>query len=323
MIIDLLIVIFLAAMAVRGWSRGLVRELVDVLGLIVGILLAFRAAPLVGAVIRGMSGVSEEAARLIGGVVVLAAAVIAMVIVGRALDRRFGEAVAGPLNRSGGAALAVTWGAFLLTICVTLASVAPMPERVDQWIGSSAAARTLANPDGVPQAVFGKLAGDRIVGSLLALQRVFGERRVVIGPDDSIELPGARQDQLDRDHAAAAEVFDLLNRSRVEEGLEPLAWGGALAEVGAGHAYDMYLEGFFSHESPTTGGLVDRLREARITYRIAGENLALAATPGEVHRGLMESPGHRANILGAEYRRVGIAVVSGPIGLMTVQVFTG
>ncbi|MGH2722992.1 MAG: CAP domain-containing protein [Actinomycetota bacterium] len=37
----------------------------------------------------------------------------------------------------------------------------------------------------------------------------------------------------------------------------------------------------------------------------------------------MESPGHRENILRPEFRRVGIGVVSGPLGLMVVQVFTG
>ena len=67
----------------------------------------------------------------------------------------------------------------------------------------------------------------------------------------------------------------------------------------------------------------NRLVDAGITYRIAGENLALAASPDEVHSGLMDSEGHRANILSPEFRRVGIGVVVGPLGLMAVQVFTG
>ena len=56
---------------------------------------------------------------------------------------------------------------------------------------------------------------------------------------------------------------------------------------------------------------------------VAGENLALAATAADVHDGLMGSPGHRENLLRSEFGRVGVAVVSGPLGLMTVQVFTG
>jgi uncharacterized protein YkwD len=67
----------------------------------------------------------------------------------------------------------------------------------------------------------------------------------------------------------------------------------------------------------------DRLQAESISYRVAGENLALAATANEVHEGLMDSPGHRANILGESFGALGIAVVRGPLGLMTVQVFTG
>ena len=102
-------------------------------------------------------------------------------------------------------------------------------------------------------------------------------------------------------------------------------WHGAMpsGQVGAAHAVDMYVGGWFSHISPDTGSIADRLALAGITYRLAGENLALAATPGEVHRGLMESPGHRANILGVDFRRVGVAVIEGPLGLMVVQVFSG
>ena len=323
MILDLAFVVFLGALAVRGWWRGLVRELVDILGLVLGLVLAFRISPLIGRLIAAMSGASADGARLVGGVVVLAASVIGIVMVGRVLDRRLGPTGPSPVNSVGGSMLAVTWGVFLLTILVSLASVLPMTPRVDGWLASSAVSRTLSDPSGAPQAVFNRLAGDRIIGSLIALQDVFGDRRVVIGPDDRIEIPAALADQLVRDHGSSAEVYDLVNRARIAEGLAPLAWSDALAEVGAGHAYDMYLNGFFAHDSPTTGSLGDRLREARITYSLAGENLALASSSEEVHRGLMDSPGHRANILGDDYRRIGIAVVLGPLGLMTVQVFSG
>jgi uncharacterized protein YkwD len=67
----------------------------------------------------------------------------------------------------------------------------------------------------------------------------------------------------------------------------------------------------------------DRLEAVEIPYSLAGENLALAATTTQVHDGLMGSPGHRENILRPEFRRAGVAVVDGPLGLMTVQVFTG
>lgn len=323
MIIDLVLLALLAGVAVRGWTRGFLREAVDVAGLALGVVFAFRAAPLLGAVVAAMSGMSEDAARLTAGIIVFGGAVVAIVLTGRALDRRMADAVAGPADRAGGAGLASLWGVFLMTVVLSLATLSPLPAAVDESLDRSSVARALVDPQGVPQAVFSRLAGDRIVASLISLQRLFGERRVVIGPDETIAIPPADAEALDRDQAAAADVFDRLNRARIDDGLAPLAWSDALSEVAAGHAFDMYTNGYFAHTSPSTGGLADRLRMASIPYRVAGENLALAASPGDVHRGLMDSPGHRANILGADYRRVGVAVVAGPLGLMTVQVFTG
>jgi uncharacterized protein YkwD len=83
------------------------------------------------------------------------------------------------------------------------------------------------------------------------------------------------------------------------------------------------LEGYFSHTSPITGSVAERMADAGIPYVIVGENLALAATSRTVHKGLMDSPSHRANIVGPGFTRLGVGVVRGPLGLMVVQVFSG
>ncbi|MEO5953203.1 MAG: CAP domain-containing protein, partial [Chloroflexia bacterium] len=65
-----------------------------------------------------------------------------------------------------------------------------------------------------------------------------------------------------------------------------------------------------------------RMDTAGITYRTAGENLALAPSLDIAHEGLMNSPGHRANILNADFGRVGIGVLDGGVyGKMFVQEF--
>jgi uncharacterized protein YkwD len=53
-----------------------------------------------------------------------------------------------------------------------------------------------------------------------------------------------------------------------------------------------------------------------------GENLAIASTVRSGHQSLMQSDSHRNTILDNEFRRVGIGVVSGPLGLIIVQVFS-
>jgi hypothetical protein len=212
---------------------------------------------------------------------------------------------------------------FVATLIFTIGVVLPMPPSVAGYLDDSVVSRTLTDPEGVPQEMFNDLAGDQIVEALVNLRELVGDRRVVIGPGDVLEIPATDPEDLRADPAAAREIFEKVNREREAAGMQTLQWRDDLAAVAAGHAEEMYVEGYFAHESPTTGTVGDRLRDASITYSIAGENLALAATPNEVHGGLMDSPGHRANILGEDFRRVGIAVISGPLGLMTVQVFTG
>jgi len=66
------------------------------------------------------------------------------------------------------------------------------------------------------------------------------------------------------------------------------------------------------------------MKAAGVSYRYAGENLAGAPTVEMAHNSLMNSPGHRANILNANFTKIGIGVVSGgPYGKMFVQMFTG
>jgi len=321
--LDALIVLAFAVVLVRGWFRGFVREAMDLVGLVVGIIAAFRLAPVVGGVVASMAGISSDAGRVIGGAIIFFGVGIAAALLTAAIDRRFRLPGLNLVNRAGGAGLAAAWGVFLATLLATIAVILPMPEAVANQLDGSAITHVLTEPGGAPQEVFTRLSGDRIVETLINLREAFGARRVIIGPGETVDLPAATVDEIRDDPGAAGEIFDLANRARVDAGLDPLAWSDALAAVGAGHATEMYLDGYFSHESPKTGDVGNRLAAAGITYRAAGENLALAATPSGAHDGLMDSPGHRANILGADYRRVGIAVVAGPLGLMTVQVFTG
>jgi uncharacterized protein YkwD len=64
------------------------------------------------------------------------------------------------------------------------------------------------------------------------------------------------------------------------------------------------------------------MRKAKVRFLAAGENLALGQTLQICHRGLMNSPGHRANILKAAFGRVGIGILDGGFnGLMITQNF--
>lgn len=119
-----------------------------------------------------------------------------------------------------------------------------------------------------------------------------------------------------------AEMLQLVNAERTKRGLAALAADTALVPVARAHAQDMFARGYFSHYTPEHKDPFDRMHAAGIKYMAAGENLALGQTLKICHEGLMNSPGHRANILNPAYGRLGIGILDGgAYGLMIVQEF--
>jgi uncharacterized protein YkwD len=117
-------------------------------------------------------------------------------------------------------------------------------------------------------------------------------------------------------------MLDLVNAERVANGLQPLAPDPELTEVARRHSADMFARGYFAHDTPEGRTPFDRMHESNIRFLTAGENLALAPTLSIAHRGLMNSPGHRRNILRPQFGRVGIGIMDGGMrGLMVSQEF--
>jgi uncharacterized protein YkwD len=119
-----------------------------------------------------------------------------------------------------------------------------------------------------------------------------------------------------------ARMLEMINAERAAQGLKALQPDPEMAEVARAHSRDMFQRSYFSHVNPEGQEPFDRMRKARIRYLVAGENLALAQTLPAAHQGLMNSPGHRANILRPQYGRAGIGVLDGGrYGLMVTQNF--
>lgn len=103
------------------------------------------------------------------------------------------------------------------------------------------------------------------------------------------------------------QVVDLVNKERAAAGLSPVAALDSLNKVAAAKATDMRVNNYFSHTSPTYGSPFDMMKSFGITYRAAGENIAMGQkTPQEVMTAWMNSAGHRANILSANFNYIGV-----------------
>lgn len=119
-----------------------------------------------------------------------------------------------------------------------------------------------------------------------------------------------------------AEVIRLVNNIRQQNGLNPLTTNWELSRVARYKSQDMLNKGYFSHTSPTYGTPFEMIKAFGLSYRTAGENIAMGySTPEAVVNGWMNSSGHRANILNASYTQIGVGYVAQ--GNYWTQMFIG
>lgn len=124
------------------------------------------------------------------------------------------------------------------------------------------------------------------------------------------------------DAKTESDMVALVNKERTSRGLAPLVADASTTEVARGKSRDMFERKYFSHYDPDGKNAADRMNEANVTYSLVGENLAYAPDLASAHAGLMNSEGHRKNILEPKYHRIGIGVIDGGIyGKMFTQIF--
>lgn len=105
------------------------------------------------------------------------------------------------------------------------------------------------------------------------------------------------------------QLFDLTNAERVKHHLPALQWDEHIRETARNHSMDMALNNYFSHTNPSGQSPFDRMKEDNVFFTLAGENLASGQFSSIfAHEGLMNSLGHRENILRPEYQYLGIGV---------------
>ncbi|RBW70164.1 serine protease [Bacillus taeanensis] len=105
------------------------------------------------------------------------------------------------------------------------------------------------------------------------------------------------------------QLFDLTNAARVQHGLNILTWDEAVKETARKHSKDMAENNYFDHTNLEGQSPFDRMKEDNIRYIAAGENLAAGQFSSIfAHEGLMNSLGHRKNILHDDFEFLGVGV---------------
>lgn len=215
-----------------------------------------------------------------------------------------------------GGLCAVLSGIILISFLLTMAITLPLSPFIKQSISSSKISSALtANTQGVSKIINNVFGG--------AVNETLTFLTVEPKGNQSVSL-NFQTSNFKIDYGAEKQMLDDVNKERTSRGIRTLDLGSqTLVDVGRAHCEDMFRRGYFSHYTPEGLSPFDRMTNAGITFTYAGENLALAPNEQLAMQGLMQSPGHRENILNPNYGRIGIGVIDGGIyGEMFCQEFT-
>lgn len=141
--IDILIILVLLLFAVKGFLKGLVREICSLLGLIMGSWAAFKYYPFLGSALRPYIHLPQTVATIVSFVLIFLAVGILFFLLGHLLTAIFKVAMLGGINRIGGVAFGLLQGGLVLCILLYLGTTKPMSEKLKVKLGQSKGAAPL------------------------------------------------------------------------------------------------------------------------------------------------------------------------------------
>jgi uncharacterized protein YkwD len=313
--IDLLLVLFVLLSVVNGWHRGFILSLLDLVRWIVSFAAGLYFYQTVAGWLALANDWTEVWNQPLAFLLIVVAIGILVNILSNTLLRRLPKDIhLHRANRLFGVLPGLANGLILAAILSAALFAMPFSDGLREELRESALAGHLTGYTEDFEAALSPIF-DRAVQQSL--------NRLTVKPesDERVALPFTVTETRPRPDLEV-EMLQMVNRERAAAGLGPLAPDLELTEVARKHSVDMFARGYFSHNTPENLSPFDRIRRDNIRFVTAGENLALAPTLEIAHTGLMNSPGHRANILRPQFGRLGIGVMDGGRrGLMITQNF--
>jgi uncharacterized protein YkwD len=322
-LLDVIIVVIVFYYAIEGYSLGFILALSDLLSFILSFLIALKSYAFIAKLLVTHFSMPVGFAHAAGFFVIAFVGEILINILFRSLLRyfpifhpprrisRYFRDIDRILGIVPGVASAFIVLSFLLTVVVSLPS-SPLIKRL--VTGSDIGSVLIANTS-----MFERKLNDIFGG---ALNESLNYLTVEPKSNEVIDLNFKVVDGV-VDIDAEEEMLVMLNREREANGLLPFVVDVNLRKLARSHSADMFQRGYFSHYTPDGLSPFDRMNAASIEYTYAGENLALAPSVKLAMQGLMNSPGHRANILNPSFKRLGVGAIDGGVyGIMFSQEFT-
>lgn len=312
--VDLVIVGMLLLFTLEAIGRPLILELLDLASFFLAALVSFSYYNIPAKFFEKEFSVAHGLSLVLGFMIAWFGAELIFYLLIRIVIPKIPK-INIPWSKTFSVIPALIKGLILAAIALVVVATFPVQPTIkkavlDSNLGSQILKRAYVLDHPIKQ-IFGGVANDSL--TFLTIQPKTNEK---------VNL-GFQTSQVSIDTLSEKVMFDLVNQERVGRGVLALVFDARLADVARAHSADMLKRGYFSHYSPEGLTVADRCLNAGIDFLVVGENLAFAPSVELAHKGLMNSEGHRANILSTDYGKIGIGVMDGGVyGKMFTQVFT-
>lgn len=314
--VDIIIIIFVVVYMFGKLNKGAIQGLFDLAGFIFSLLFAIKFYYLTASLLISQFSLPHGFANAIGFFIMAFIGELLFFVLSIFLIKLIPHPIlASRVNKHLSFLPALASSVILIAFFLTAVIVLPIRPNIKQAVATSHIGGYLT----------GQTIGlDRYINSIFggAVQEALAFMTVKPESNESVNLHFNTTD-VSTDPDAEKQMLVLVNKERSSRGLGLLRSNGPLQQVARAHCTDMFARGYFSHYTPDGLSPFDRMDQANIEYQAAGENLAYAPDVPIAHQGLMNSPGHRANILSKNFNQVGIGVINAGIyGRMFCQEFS-
>jgi len=319
--IELFVYIFIVFFVINGWKKGFPLQFFYLMVLLISIALSFRYSDQVGSYISSWFNSNIQLSEIFGGVLIFITVLTVSSFFQNFLANNKKQRDVG--NKILGGFVSLLVSNLILTLIFTITSIFSVPQFFEDTIENSNLVSFYTDTSGTPQQALELITGTDLIKVVSRIKDLTGKSSVVVGEQGCIEIPKYSLSNLLNNNEQKDELYALLLTERSKQNLAPLELSEKLSDIALNYAYTMYQDGFWCHKNPKNGELVgDRLSKQGFPYIDIGENLALSSSVRSGHISLMNSESHKNTILDNEFKRVGIGIVSGPLGLIIVQIFS-
>ena len=319
--LDIFMYVFMLYFIYLGWKKGAIFQIFYLFSLLIAVSISFRYSDEIGTYISSWLNSNLQLSEVFGGVIIFVAILTLASFLHNLLNNLIKTSDLG--SKALGAAISLLVSNLILTLIFTGLNILNLPALFENSVKDSNLVNFYVSPDGSPQQTLEVIIGTDLLKVVNRINYLTGKSSVVIDDDGCLEIPRYNESNLQSRQDFSIEIYNLLSLERQNENVDGLELNQILSNVAQAYAYEMYLGGFWCHQNPNNGENVnERISKTGFPFTNVGENLAIASTIRSGHQSFMQSESHRNTILDNEFRRVGIGVVSGPIGLIIVQVFS-